>query len=182
MAHCRIPQRRREPVRGRPIIPAYTARPAQQWRLRAAIIKGMRTLIVMLLAAGLPGVVLAQKKAVVPEGATVAGPYTPGIQAGNFLFVAGQVGRDKTGKYPESFEDEVRQTLENVKAVLDKAGYTFADAVSVQVHLTDIALFDRMNKVYMTYFPEPRPARTTVGGVQLVGPARVEITVTCWKK
>jgi reactive intermediate/imine deaminase len=132
--------------------------------------------------AAAPALVLAQKKAVVPEGAKAAGPYSPGIQAGNFLFVAGQVGRDKNGKYPESFEDEVKQTLENVKAVLDKAGYTFADAVSVQVHLTDISLFDRMNKVYMTWFPEPRPARTTVGGVQLVGPARIEITVTCWKK
>lgn len=136
----------------------------------------------MLLATALPAAVQAQKKAVAPEGASVAGPYTPGIVAGNFLFVAGQVGRDKNGKYPESFEDEVRQTLENVKAVLDKAGYTFADAVSVQVHLTDISLFDRMNKVYMSYFPEPRPARTTVGGVALVGPARIEITVTCWKK
>lgn len=137
---------------------------------------------IVLLAVALAPALEAQKKAVVPEGAKVAGPYTPGIIAGNFLFVAGQVGRDKDGKYPESFEDEVKQTLENVKAVLDKAGYTFADAVSVQVHLTDISLFDRMNKVYMTYFPEPRPARTTVGGVQLVGPARVEITVTCWKK
>lgn len=137
---------------------------------------------IVLLAVALAPALEAQKKAVVPEGAKVAGPYTPGIVAGNFLFVAGQVGRDKDGKYPESFEDEVKQTLENVKAVLDKAGYTFADAVSVQVHLTDISLFDRMNKVYMTYFPEPRPARTTVGGVQLVGPARVEITVTCWKK
>jgi reactive intermediate/imine deaminase len=146
------------------------------------IIVAMRTLIVLLMLAASPAILLAQKKPIVPEGAKVAGPYTPGIQAGNFLFVAGQVGRDKDGKYPESFEDEVKQTLENVKAVLDKAGYTFADAVSVQVHLTDIALFDRMNKVYLTYFPEPRPARTTVGGAQLVGPARVEITVTCWKK
>jgi reactive intermediate/imine deaminase len=142
----------------------------------------MRCLMVALMIAAAPVLVLAQKKAVAPEGAKVAGPYSPGIQAGNFLFVAGQVGRDKNGKYPESFEDEVKQTLENVKAVLDKAGYTFADAVSVQVHLTDISLFDRMNKVYMTWFPEPRPARTTVGGVQLVGPARIEITVTCWKK
>ncbi|MCS7044493.1 MAG: RidA family protein [Bryobacteraceae bacterium] len=142
----------------------------------------MRRFVAVFALALAPAALMAQKKAVVPEGAKVAGPYTPGIVAGNFLFVAGQVGRDKDGKYPESFEDEVRQTLENVKAVLDKAGYTFADAVSVQVHLTDIALFDRMNKVYMTYFPEPRPARTTVGGVQLVGPARVEITVTCWKK
>ncbi len=147
------------------------------------MIEGMRYLIALLmLIVLLPGLLPAQKKAIVPEGASVAGPYTPGIQAGNFLFVAGQVGRDRNGKYPESFEDEVKQTLENVRAVLDKAGYTFADAVSVQVHLTDISLFDRMNKVYMTYFPEPRPARTTVGGAQLVGPARVEITVTCWKK
>lgn len=123
-----------------------------------------------------------QKKAVLPEGASVAGPYTPGIVAGNFLFCAGQVGRDRSGQYPESFEDEVRQALDNVKAILHKGGYTFADAVSVQVHLTDITLFDRMNKIYMTYFPEPRPARTTVGGVKLVAPARIEITVTAWKK
>ncbi len=142
----------------------------------------MRYLIVLLMLAAAPVAAPAQKKPVVPEGASTAGPYTPGIQAGNFLFVAGQVGRNKDGKYPEAFEDEVKQTLENVKAVLDKAGYTFADAVSVQVHLADISLFERMNKVYMTYFPEPRPARTTVGGVKLVGPARIEITVTCWKK
>lgn len=142
----------------------------------------MRYLIVLLMLAAAPVAAPAQKKPVVPEGASTAGPYTPGIQAGNFLFAAGQVGRNKDGKYPEAFEDEVKQTLENVKAVLDKAGYTFADAVSVQVHLTDISLFERMNKVYMTYFPEPRPARTTVGGVKLVGPARIEITVTCWKK
>ncbi|MGB9610895.1 MAG: RidA family protein, partial [Bryobacteraceae bacterium] len=103
----------------------------------------MRTLIVLLTLAAAPVALMAQKKPVVPDGAKVAGPYTPGIVAGNFLFVAGQVGRDRDGKYPESFEDEVKQTLENVKAVLDRAGYTFADAVSVQVHLTDIQLFDR---------------------------------------
>jgi len=124
----------------------------------------------------------ADKKAVVPEGASPAGPYTPGILAGGTLYCAGQVGRDKDGKYPDSFEDEVKQTLENVGAILKKAGYSFSDAVSVQVHLTDIEMFQRMNKVYMTYFPEPRPARTTVGISKLVGPARIEITVTAWKK
>lgn len=124
----------------------------------------------------------ADKKPVVPEGSSPAGPYTPGILAGDTLYCAGQVGRDKDGKYPASFEDEVKQTLDNVNAILKKAGYSFADAVSVQVHLTDIELFQRMNAVYMTYFPEPRPARTTVGGVKLVGPARIEITVTAWKK
>jgi enamine deaminase RidA (YjgF/YER057c/UK114 family) len=96
----------------------------------------MRCLIVILMLAAAPAALPARKKRVVPEGARVAGPSTPGIQAGNFLFVAGQVGRDKEGKYPELFEDEVKQTLENVNAGRDRAGWTFAGAVSVQVHLT----------------------------------------------
>lgn len=138
------------------------------------------TLVLFLVSASLCSA--ADKKAVFPEGASPAGPYSPGIIAGGTLYCAGQVGRDKDGKYPAAFEDEVKQTLENVNAILKKAGYTFADAVSVQVHLTDIEMFQRMNSVYMTYFPEPRPARTTVGGVKLVGPARIEITVTAFKK
>jgi 2-iminobutanoate/2-iminopropanoate deaminase len=137
-------------------------------------------ILFLLLAASL--CFAADKKAVFPEGASTAGPYSPGILAGDTLYCAGQVGRDKDGKYPAAFEDEVKQTLENVNAILKKAGYTFADAVAVQVHLTDIEMFQRMNQVYTTYFPEPRPARTTVGGVKLVGPARIEITVTAWKK
>ena len=57
-----------------------------------------------------------------------------------------------------------------------------SDAVSVQVYLTDMDLFARMNAVYMSYFPEPRPARTTVGVAKLVGTARIEITVTARKE
>lgn len=122
------------------------------------------------------------KKAVTPEGAQTAGPYSPGILAGNTLYVAGQVGRTPDGKYPEKFEDEVAQTLENVGKILKAANYSFADAVAVQVYLTDMSTFQAMNSVYMKYFPEPRPARTTVGVKELVGPARIEITVTAWKK
>ncbi len=123
----------------------------------------------------------ADKKPIHPQGAKTAGPYTPGIVAGGTLYVAGQVGRDKNGQYPAKFEDEVAQTLENAGAIMQAAGYSFADAVSVQVYLTDIDMFQRMNDVYMKYFPEPRPARTTVGISKLVGPARIEITVTAWK-
>lgn len=121
------------------------------------------------------------KTPVVPEGATTAGPYSPGILAGGNLYVAGQIGRDKNGKIPENFEDEVKQALENAGAVLKAAHYTFADAVAVQVYLTDMDFFQRMNAVYTTYFPEPRPARTTVGVAKLVGPARIEITITAYK-
>ena len=124
----------------------------------------------------------AQKKAIHPKGARPGGPYTPGILSGNTLYVAGQVGRDASGKYPEAFEDEVKQTLENVKLILTEAGFDFSHAVNVQVYLTDISQFDAMNKVYMTYFPEPRPARTTAGISKLVGPARIEITVQAVKE
>jgi len=124
----------------------------------------------------------ADKQVVRPKSSTPAGPYSPGIIAGGTLYVAGQVGRDKDGKYPESFEDEVAQTLENVAVIMKEAGYGFDDAVAVQVYLTDIEMFQRMNTVYTKYFPDPRPARTTVAVVKLVGPARIEITVTAWKK
>lgn len=141
----------------------------------------MRISCIFLLLGGLLCLSGADKKPVRPAGSAPAGPYTPGILAGGTLYVAGQIGRDAQGNYPEAFEDEVKQTLENAGAVMKEAGYTFADAVSVQVYLTDMTLFDRMNKVYVTYFPDPRPARTTVGVAKLVGPARIEITVTCWK-
>lgn len=122
------------------------------------------------------------KKAVAPGGAPPAGPFSPGILAGQTLYVSGQVGRDpKTNQFPESFEDEVKLTLENAGQILNAGGYTFSDAVAVQVYLTDMDLFQRMNAVYLKYFPEPRPARTTVGVTRLAGPARIEITVTAWK-
>ena len=55
------------------------------------------------------------------------------------------------------------------------------EADSVQVYLIDMNLFQRMNKIYMEFFPEPRPARTTVGVAALVGESKIEITVTAWK-
>lgn len=122
-----------------------------------------------------------QKQAVEPPGAQTAGPYSPGILANGTLHVAGQVGRTTDGKYPQNFEDEVKQCLENVGAILKAAKYNFSDAVAVQVYLTDMSTFQTMNKIYATYFSKPYPARTTVGVKELVGPARIEITVTAWK-
>ncbi|WP_031496744.1 RidA family protein [Bryobacter aggregatus] len=125
-----------------------------------------------------PGLLQAEKKAIVPKGSATAGPYSPGIISGNTMYVAGQIGRDANGGTPEVFEDEVKACIGSIEKILKEAGLTLADAVAVQVYLTDMDLFDRMNKVYMTQFPEPRPARTTVGVAKLVGKARIEITVT----
>jgi len=123
----------------------------------------------------------ADKKVVAPKDTKPGRPFSPGILSGGTLYISGQTGADKTGAYPEKFEDEVKQTLANVEEVLKAGGHTFADAVAVQVYLTDMEMFARMNTVYMATFPEPRPTRTTVGVAKLVGKARIEITVTARK-
>ncbi len=121
----------------------------------------------------------AEKKVIQPKDFPAGRPFSPGILVDGTLYAAGQTGGDsKTGKIPEDFEAEVKQALENVGAILKEAGMGFENAVSVQVYLTDMELFPRMNAVYTTYFKEPRPARTTVGVAKLVGTARIEITVT----
>jgi 2-iminobutanoate/2-iminopropanoate deaminase len=124
------------------------------------------------------------RRVIVPQGFSASGPFSPGILVdGTTLYAAGQVGRDaKTKSIPSEFEAEVSAALNNVGAILREAGMDFKDVVSVQVYLTDMELFDRMNAVYMKRFPEPRPARTTVGVAKLVGTARIEITVTARKE
>jgi 2-iminobutanoate/2-iminopropanoate deaminase len=137
----------------------------------------MRTILLSLILAAT--LAAADKKVIQPKDFPTGRPFSPGILVDGTLYVAGQTGSDlKTGKLPEEFEAEVRQALDNIGLVLKEAGKTFADAVAVQVYLTDMELFPRMNAVYTTYFKEPRPARTTVGVAKLVGPARIEITVT----
>jgi len=142
----------------------------------------MRILTFALAAALLALPAFAQKKLIQPKEFPTGRPFSPGLLVGKTLYVAGQVGQDlKTGQIPDDFEAEVRQTLDNIGIILKEAKYSFADVVSVNVYLTDMSLFQRMNQVYTTYFPEPRPVRTTVGVAALVGKARIEITVTASK-
>ena len=121
----------------------------------------------------------ASKKVIQPKDFPTGRPFSPGILVDDTLYVAGQTGTDlKTGQLPEDFDAEVKQCLDNIGLILKEAGMSFDDAVAVQVYLTDMSLFPRMNAVYTTYFKEPRPARTTVGVAKLVGTARIEVTVT----
>src|SRR5215510_3344769 len=124
----------------------------------------------------------SETKAVTPPGTPAGRPFSAGILYGDTLYVSGMTGSMPGGKMPEKFEDEVKQTLDNIGVVLKQAGFGFEDAVSVQVYLTDMTLFDAMNKIYIPTFPEPRPTRTTVGVAKLVGTARIEITVTARKR
>ena len=110
-------------------------------------------------------------------GTKPGGPYSPGIIAeGRFLYVSGQ-SPSRDGKLIlGTIEEETKLTLENIGAVLEAAGASFADVVRCGVFLTDLETFGAMNKVYETFFPEPRPARTTVGVALLDG---MQIEIDC---
>jgi 2-iminobutanoate/2-iminopropanoate deaminase len=142
-------------------------------------------LTVLLLAPAL----YAQKRQVIeapelaPKPGAPAPMFSPGILVDGTLYIAGQTGQDpKTGDYSDNFEAEVKTTLDRVGYILKAAGMTYDHVVSVQVYLTDMDLFQRMNAVYSSVFKAPRPARTTVGVTKLASPkAHIEITVTAKK-
>ncbi|MCL4507025.1 MAG: RidA family protein [Chloroflexi bacterium] len=109
-----------------------------------------------------------------------AGPYSQGLRVGDFVFVAGQGPNDPVTRKlaGETIEEQTAQTLLNVRAILEAAGASMADVVKTTVHLSDLSLFSRFNKVYESYFPDPKPVRTTVGS-QLMG-IMVEIDVIAY--
>lgn len=122
---------------------------------------------------------MERKIPVHPAGAPLpAGPYTPAIIAGGFVYVSGQSPMKPGTRevVPGGIREQTRQVLENIRAILAAAGCTMADVVKVQAHLADIADFAAYNEVYAEYFPQPYPARTTVQSV-LPGPFSVEIDV-----
>jgi 2-iminobutanoate/2-iminopropanoate deaminase len=140
------------------------------------------TFVLVLTALGLSYGAGVKKKVVTPKDFPTGRPFSAGLLVGDTLYVSGSTGGDlKTGKVPEKFEDEVQLCFDNIGAILKEGGMGFGDAVSVQVYLTDMTLFPRMNAVYLKNFPEPRPTRTTVGVTALAGGAHMEVTVTARK-
>ena len=123
---------------------------------------------------------LAEKKIIQPKEFAPGAPFNPAVLVDGTLYVSGQIGRDlKTQKVPGDFEAEVRQALDNIGIILREAKMSYTDVVAVQVYLTDMNLFDKMNAIYLTYFKTDRPARTTLAVSKLAVPdAHIEITVT----
>ena len=112
------------------------------------------------------------------RGAPPAGPYTPALRWGDLLFVSGQVGIDPATGAPVAgdFGAEVRQVLTNVRTLVEAGGSAMDKVLKVTVYLTDMAQFAEMNAIYEEFFPEPRPARSTVQA-GLAKQYRVEIDV-----
>ena len=100
-----------------------------------------------------------------PDVPAPKGPYTPAVRAGGFVYVSGQVPRDqRTGALAgDDVATQTRMTLSNLQRVLEQAGATLADVVSVTVYLANADDWDAMNTVYREMFHTPYPTRTTVG-------------------
>jgi 2-iminobutanoate/2-iminopropanoate deaminase len=90
-------------------------------------------------------------------------PFSPATKAGGFVFVSGQASVGPDGKIiKDTFENEFRRTVENVKKILAAAGLGLVDVVRVQAYLADPADLPRYNELYREYFKTPLPARTTL--------------------
>ena len=102
-------------------------------------------------------------------------PFSSGVLVGNTLYIAGTTGVDPTTKGPVTAEEEARLVMNQVKQVVEQAGMTMDDIVSLQVFCTDLANYDKFNGVYKTYFHGDYPARAFVGVPKLLFGARYEV-------
>ncbi len=118
-----------------------------------------------------------------PGVAAPRGPYSPAVRAGDFIFVSGQVPVDPATQQVVSgdIRRETRQTLDNVKSVLEGCGATLLDVVKCCVYLADGKDFAGMNEVYAEFFGEAKPARSTVACRFAIPGIKIEIDAIAYK-
>ena len=111
-----------------------------------------------------------------PSAPPAAGPYSPAVRAGDWLVLAGQVGLDPaTGALAEGVENQARQVLANIRAILADCAASMTDVAKTTVFVTDIADFAKVNAIYAEAFGDHKPARSTVQVAALPAGAQVEI-------
>ena len=119
------------------------------------------------------------KKVIATEKAPAAiGPYSQAMRIGNMIFTSGQIPLNPaTGEMVTEIAAATKQSLENVKAILEAEGATMDNVIKTTVFLSDMNNFVAMNEVYATYFPQNPPARSAVEVARLPKDAIVEIEV-----
>jgi 2-iminobutanoate/2-iminopropanoate deaminase len=110
-------------------------------------------------------------------------PFSDAVLAGNTLYIAGHIGLDpKTGQPPATAEEEAKLAMDAIQQTLAAAGMTMEDLVSVEVHCSDVSLYESFNKVYVGYFHGEYPARAFLGAGKLLRGARYEVLGTAVKR
>jgi len=111
------------------------------------------------------------------------GPYSQAVQAGNFIFLSGQVAINPTTGLLvlDTIKNETTQVMQNLEAVLKQAGCSFSDVIKTTIFLSDMEYFTIVNEVYSGYFEKDFPARETVAVKTLPRSVNVEISMTAFK-
>lgn len=118
-----------------------------------------------------------------PKAPAAIGPYSQAVRVGAALYTSGQLGLDPaTGTLPEGVEAQTRQSLSNIGAILDAAGYAVTDVVKTTVFIRSMDDFARVNAVYSAFFGDHKPARSCVEVSRLPKDGLVEIEVVAVKQ
>ncbi|MBN8733762.1 MAG: RidA family protein [Acidobacteria bacterium] len=124
----------------------------------------------------------AQPRVITPANARPpVGPYSPGILAGDFLYVSGQGAARLDGTFPDTPEAQVEQSLARVRAIVEAAGLTMRHVVYAHLYLNDITAYDAANRAWSRAFPTDPPARAVLGVAQMPTGTPVEITVVAYR-
>ncbi len=127
---------------------------------------------------------MSPKKVILTDKAPApVGPYSQAIQAGNFLFVAGQIPYDPSiGEIVYGdVQKATKVVMENIKTIVEEAGYSMDDVVRCRVYLKDMDDFGKMNEIYGQYFTDKPPARAAIEVARLPKDVEVEISAVAWK-
>jgi aminoacrylate peracid reductase len=124
----------------------------------------------------------AERKQIFPPGVKLAGPYSPGLQAGDYLYVSGQGARDAAGVLPATPAAQTKQVLENIKTIIEAGGMTMKDIVYVQMYLIDMANYTAVDQVFKEYFPKNPPVRAVIGVKRMPLETPVEFSAVATKK
>jgi len=110
-------------------------------------------------------------------------PFSHSITRNGFIFTSGQVYMTSEGKLLEgTIEEQTKQIMSNLEAVLNNAGATFKDVVKTTIYTTDMSVYGKINAVYGSYFSAPYPARETVCVKELPLGAKLEISMIAFKQ
>lgn len=121
----------------------------------------------------------ADRKAVFPPGAKPIGPFSPGVISGNWLYVSGQGARNAEGKLGADMIENIHQSLDNVRAVVEAAGMRMDHVLYVQVYLSNMSAYEDVDAIFRNYFPHA-PARTVTSVVRMPTDTPVEISAIAY--
>lgn len=126
---------------------------------------------------------MEKQKIATTQAPAAIGPYSQGIRVGEFVYFSGQIPLDpKTGDVVTGgIEEQTRQVMDNLGAVLGAAGLGFSDVVKTTIFLTNLGDFALVNQIYGARFQEPYPARSTVQVAALPKGVAVEIECVAWR-